>query len=102
MAKKKFKGTIGESKILPNVIEEFTSKPNIVSGFYYVAYAGYANNLKENHVQINLGSNGYASDWPDWAYLLAKEALLTNKALWVISDGIPYGRNLLQVLIYNS
>jgi hypothetical protein len=94
-----YKGTIGDNHILPEVIKKVTK--NVESGIYVVAYAGYAQSLKEYHVQINLGSSGYASDWPEWAYLLAREALLANKRLWVISTGTPYGKNLQQVLIYN-
>ena len=95
-----FNGKIGEYGLLPQVLDIY-SKDNY-SGIYTVAFAGYAVKLKEYHVQINKGTEAYSSDWPEWAYNLAKEALLNNKKLWVVTNGIPYGCNLEQVLIYFS
>lgn len=52
-------------------------------------------------VQFNAdGGSGYASTWPEWAFDLAKDALLYGKKVWVISDGSPFGSNLSQVLLY--
>jgi hypothetical protein len=45
------------------------------------------------------GNGGFASSWPGWAFELAKSALLSNKRVWVISNGDPFGSNLLQVLL---
>ena len=51
-------------------------------------------------VQFNVdGNGGFASSWPGWAFELAKSALLSNKRVWVISNGDPFGSNLLQVLL---
>jgi hypothetical protein len=52
-------------------------------------------------VQFNITGNGYSSRWPEWAYAPARDALLHGKKLLVISDGVPFGMNLLQVLILN-
>ncbi len=98
MGENNFNGTIGEYRLLPQVLDIFTKDHN--SGMYTVAFAGYAANLNEYHVQINRGTEGYSSDWPEWAYDLAKQALLNNKKLWVISNGIPFGCNIEQVVIY--
>jgi hypothetical protein len=99
MSKLEFQGTIGTSKILQEVFNEFTKDAE--NGKFDVAFAGYAINLKEYHVQINLGSNGYSSDWPEWAYNIAREAFLYNKRLWVIYKEVPFGRNLMHVLLIN-
>ena len=51
-------------------------------------------------VQFNVdGNGGFASSWPGWAFELAKTAMLSNKRIWVISNGDPFGSNLLQVLL---
>ena len=44
-------------------------------------------------------NTGYSSTWPQWAFELAKDALLTGKNVWVIANGDPFGPNLLDVLI---
>jgi hypothetical protein len=55
-------------------------------------------------VQINVPSTdtGYSSEWPQWAFELAKAALLTGKQVWVLANGDPFGSNLVTVLILNS
>ena len=63
-----------------------------------VAFAGQASNGSFN-VQFNTGNTGYSSSWPQWAFDQAKPALLYEKRLWVISNGDPFGSNLLTVLI---
>jgi len=52
-------------------------------------------------VQFNEGSDGWSSRWPAWAYEPARDALLHGKKLLVISNGVPYGPSLLQVVISN-
>lgn len=63
----------------------------------WIVYAGRVSDGTFN-VQFNVASHGYASDWPEWAYEVALPALLHGKKVWVIAKGLPYGRNLLQVL----
>ena len=49
-------------------------------------------------VQFNVdGDGGFVSLWPKWAFELAKSALLSDKKIWVISNGDPLGDNLVQV-----
>ncbi|HEY6839260.1 MAG TPA: hypothetical protein VI389_10990 [Geobacteraceae bacterium] len=50
-------------------------------------------------VEFDIHSDGYSSRWPQWAYEVALQAVIHNKKVWVISDGIPYGQNLLQVIM---
>jgi hypothetical protein len=51
-------------------------------------------------VQFNTEKGrGYPSDWPAWAYELAKAALLRNKRVWVFAKGDPIGSNLIRVLL---
>jgi hypothetical protein len=53
-----------------------------------------------NHVEyIVSGGGGYVSDWPSWAFELAKEALLHDKEICVISNGDPLGNNLVGVYL---
>jgi hypothetical protein len=67
----------------------------------FIGSAAFAGQGSDNsyQVQFNTGNTGYSSVWPQWAFDQAKPALLAGKKLWVISDGDPYGNNLLQVLI---
>jgi hypothetical protein len=52
-------------------------------------------------VQFNAdGGSGYASAWPAWAFGIAKDALLSGKKVWVLSNGDPFGSNLVTVLLY--
>jgi hypothetical protein len=52
-------------------------------------------------VQFNLdGGGGYASAWPEWAYEIARDAMLHTVKVWVLSDGDPFGSNLSLVLLY--
>ena len=52
-------------------------------------------------VQFNdtSANTGYSSTWPQWAFELAKDALLGGKGVWVIANGDPFGSNLLDVFI---
>ena len=50
-------------------------------------------------VQYNAQNGGFSSTWPQWAFELAKAALLGNKRVWVASDGDPFGNNLVFVMI---
>jgi len=43
------------------------------------------------------GGSGYGSAWPEWAFDLARDALLHDKKVRVIAKGDPYGDNLVQV-----
>jgi hypothetical protein len=47
------------------------------------------------------GSTAYGSDWPQWAFDLAKSALLHNKKIFVEANGDPVGPNLTRVLIWS-
>lgn len=55
----------------------------------------------EFSVEYNVpGANmTYVSQWPGWAFELAKAALLYDKEVWVLSNGDPLGDNLVEVLI---
>lgn len=51
------------------------------------------------YVQFNSGG-GWASAWPEWAYAIARDALLHGKLVRVIYQGAaPYGDNLVAVLL---
>jgi hypothetical protein len=66
-----------------------------------IAFAG-QNSSGEYEVQFNDSSSntGYSSAWPQWAFSLAKDALLGGgKSVWLITNGDPFGTNLLTVLI---
>lgn len=51
-------------------------------------------------VQVNSPTGGFSSTWPQWAFELAKAALVANKRVWVGSNGDPFGSNLVFVLIF--
>ena len=50
-------------------------------------------------VQYNDQNGGFSSTWPEWAFELAKAALLGARRVWVASNGDPFGSNLVFVLI---
>jgi hypothetical protein len=54
-----------------------------------------------NQVQFNDPANntGYVSAWPQWAFGLAQAALLGGKEVLLVANGLPFGSNLLSVLI---
>lgn len=57
--------------------------------------------------QVQFGTNNvpnpesWSSRWPEWAAKSARDALLHNREVWVIYDTVPYGPNLLLVLVTN-
>jgi hypothetical protein len=64
-----------------------------------IAFAGQNANGSFS-VQYNVqNGGGFSSAWPQWAFSLAKDALLANKRVWVGSNGDPFGSNLVFVLI---
>ena len=65
-----------------------------------IAFAGQTSSGSYS-VQFNAdGGSGYSSTWPQWAFEQAKSALLYGKKVWVLSNGNPFGMNLVQVLIF--
>jgi hypothetical protein len=64
-----------------------------------IAYVG-QNSAGDYLVQFDDSANdGYASVWPQWAFELAQAALLGAKEVLVSANGLPFGSNLVQVLI---
>jgi hypothetical protein len=52
-------------------------------------------------VQFNVdGGGGFSSTWPEWAFQIAKDALLNNIKVWVLANGDPFVSNLTLVLLY--
>lgn len=50
-----------------------------------------------NHVCLVTQRATYTMRWPDWAYSLAKDALLSGRHLFVMARGEPLGPSLLEV-----
>ena len=65
-----------------------------------IAYAGRLPS-GSGQVQVNIGSVGFASTWPEWAFGTAEGALHFNKKVWIIYNDRPDGNNLLQVFCMN-
>jgi hypothetical protein len=63
-----------------------------------IAFAG-RHSSGDYAVQYNDQNGGFSSAWPQWAFELAKAALLANKRVWVASNGDPFGSNLAFVMI---
>ncbi|GII01546.1 hypothetical protein [Planobispora takensis] len=85
---------------LPQQLMDVVTQASISSFTGRIAFAG--QNSSGNHsVQFNdeNANTGYSSTWPQWAFELAKAALLGNKRVWVLSNGSPFGNNLVSVLI---
>jgi hypothetical protein len=51
------------------------------------------------YVQLSDPPDAYGSVWPQWAYDLAKAALLSGRSVLVLSNGLPFGTNLAFVYI---
>jgi hypothetical protein len=78
-------------------LSELANEVGVSSFIGRVALAG-QNSDGTFRVQFNVdGDGGFVSLWPQWAFELAKAALLSDKRIWVISKGDPMGDNLLQV-----
>ena len=81
-------------KQLTNIVAQAGFQATIGTIAFAGQYAtgGYA-------VQYNDQNGGFSSTWPQWAFELAKAALLGSKKVWVASNGDPFGTNLVFVLI---
>ena len=55
-------------------------------------------------VEVGVGSPpiGYFSIWPEWAYEVAKDALLFNKQVFLTYNDVPFGLNLYMVFRCNK
>jgi hypothetical protein len=98
---------VGEASI-PDITVGFTEHPlsraadaqALASGIGRIVLAG-SSPSGSRWVQFNQdGAGGFASTWPEWALQIARDALLHNVKVWVLSDGSPFGSNLTQVLLY--
>jgi hypothetical protein len=99
---------LGAGVVVPDtrrsqLIESFAQLAPAINVFLgIIAYAGSSAD-GQNAVQFNDQSTntGYASTWPQWAFDLAKAALLSSKRVLIIANGQPFGSNLASVLIYD-
>jgi hypothetical protein len=79
-------------------LAELTAQAGFNATVGTVAFAGgYSSTMFA--VQFNNQNGGFSSAWPQWAFELAKDALLNNKRLWVGANGDPFGSNLVFVHI---
>ena len=77
-------------------VTEKLSPAGIQVGQGSIALAG-RNLSGSGVVAINIGSTGYSSEWPEWAYGVAEGALHFNRKVLVVYNNDPFGSNLLQV-----
>ena len=47
-------------------------------------------------------NNNWSSVWPQWAYELAKIAMLNRNDVMIFTNGPPYGSNLVHVWIFRD
>jgi len=88
----------GEVVGLPKQLTEIVAQAGLQVSTGTIAFAGqYASGSYA--VQYNDQNGGFSSSWPQWAFELAKAALLGNKRVWVASNGDPFGSNLVFVMI---
>jgi hypothetical protein len=94
------KTTSGDLLGVPPELADAVARAGFQSSIGTIAFAGqYA--AGNYNVQFNAqNGSGYSSSWPQWAFALAKDALLANKKVWVGSNGDPFGSNLVFVLIF--
>ena len=79
-------------KQLTDIVAEVGARSSIgtIVGAWQYASGSYT-------VQYNYENNSVISEWPQWAFELAKAALLGSKRVSVISNGVPVGANLVGV-----
>ena len=83
---------------LPQQLNDLAEAAGFQATTGTIAFAGrYASG--DYAVQYNNSAGGFSSAWPQWAFDLAKDALLGGKRVWVASNGDPFGSNLVFVLI---
>ena len=83
---------------LPKQLADSVAQAGFQASIGTIAFAGqYASGGFA--VQFNDQNGGFSSSWPQWAFELAKAALLGNKRVWVASNGDPFGTNLVFVMI---
>ena len=83
---------------LPKQLTDIVAQAGFQASTGTIAFAGqYATGSYA--VQYNDQNGGFSSTWPQWAFELAKAALLGNKKVWVASNGDPFGTNLVFVMI---
>ena len=83
---------------VPREIADAVAAAGFQAAVGTVAFAGrYSSG--DFSVQFNTDTGGFSSTWPQWAFELAKDALLGNKRIWVASNGDPFGANLVFVMV---
>jgi hypothetical protein len=88
----------GEVFGVPQQLADAVAQAGFAATTGTIAFAGqYASG--EYAVQYNNQNGGFSSGWPQWAFEIAKVALLANKRVWVASNGDPFGSNLVFVMI---
>ena len=83
-----------------NQVREMLNAAGVHADFGSIAAAG-RTSPGSGWVQVSIGSSGYASVWPEWAYGVAEGALHFNKKVLVVYNDVPNGSNLQQVLSVN-
>jgi hypothetical protein len=88
----------GSSKDHISQFAEKVTQLGLQSYFGWIILAG-PNSDGTFHVEFAISGSAWVSNWPRWAYEAAVQSLLHRKKLWVIADGDPVGKNLVQVVI---
>jgi hypothetical protein len=86
---------------LREVLNKKLPQHDLISNIGWIVHACTVWN-NDFQVQFNISGDGWSSRWPSWAYKAARDALLHNKKLWIISRGLPYGQNILLALVTNK
>ena len=48
------------------------------------------------------GEPGLSGAWPEWAYKIARDALLHKRKIWVIASGPPVDMNIVWAVVTNE
>lgn len=84
---------------VPQEIAEAIAAAGFQAFIGTIAFAGQNSNGSFS-VQFNVqNGSGFSSTWPQWAFSLAKDALVAGKRVWVGSNGDPFGSNLVFVFL---
>ncbi|HYY80601.1 MAG TPA: hypothetical protein VFD04_15670 [Actinomycetes bacterium] len=82
-------------------LADIAAQAGLAAFFGTIAFVG-ENSSGAFEVQFNdtASNTGYSSFWPQWAFELAKAALLGGKNVLVLANGDPFGSNLVSVLVF--
>jgi len=89
-AKRKSRGSLKNTKVEQKLISDLQAQLKNTDVTGHVGSVSYAGRNKAGVFQVQFdesSTQGWISEWPDWAYQLALDALLHGKKLFIAFEG---------------